>query len=351
MVGNASEFEELPSYLILPDKVYKLEISPPIQNRGRAFDRSLIDYNVAAYNPLDSSDRWQTLLGMSFELSQDYPSYRFPIPLGWLLFRFLCHHVRTNSIDILSGSGGEVLTTTKFQYYLGNEIDDDKAEEILKIILTSWVRIFPEKNIDFSDIYASTDLSLYTLKRAINILVFKNQIKSYNNSFLIKPTFSQSASPMSQVVSLDRKNNRYFQEILIEAKKPFCFVIMPFRNEEFDQRIYFEIIKPLLENEFKLSCYRVDEDNLPDLIDNKIYTYLLKASFIIAEISTKNPNVFYELGLAHMLEKDCIIITKFPYYKIPFDINNINISSYENDEQLKDYLRKAISALAFKINR
>jgi hypothetical protein len=101
-----------------------------------------------------------------------------------------------------------------------------------------------------------------------------------------------------RIVSFDRRINKYFQEIKIQATEPFCFVIMPFREEKFPQRIYTEIIKPFVESGFRISCYRVDEDHLPDRIGNKIYTYILRSSFIIAEVTSPNPNVFYELGLA-----------------------------------------------------
>ena len=92
----------------------------------------------------------------------------------------------------------------------------------------------------------------------------------------------------------------------------------------------------------------MDEDSLPDRIDNKIYSYLLRSAFIIAEVTTLNPNVFYELGLAHMLEKDCIIVTRTPISKIPFDINRIRAERYDSEKQLLEILTKAISALAFK---
>lgn len=88
---------------------------------------------------------------------------------------------------------------------------------------------------------------------------------------------------------------------------------------------------------------------MPDRIDNKIYSYLLRAAFIIAEVTTLNPNVLYELGLAHMLEKDCIILTKTPISKVPFDINRIRAEQYIEDDQLKEILNKSISALAFKM--
>jgi hypothetical protein len=346
-----NEHSKFPDYLILSDKVYKLDISSA-SRKGRAFDRGLVDFGVTGTNPLDSRDNWVTLLGMSEELYEDYPSYRLPIPFEWILFRFLCHHVRTNYIDSLKGPGGEVLTTNIYQNYTGIKIDDAQAEEILRTVLSCWVRTLPNQEVKLSDLYVSTDLSLDTLQRAINSLLFQNHIETSNDySFLVKPSIFREVQLSGHGISLDRRSNRYYQEIFIQANEPFCFVIMPFRNNEFDQRIYSVVIKPLIENEFKISCYRVDEDDLPDRIDNKIYTYLLKSSFVIAEVTTRNPNVLYELGIAHMLEKYCIILTQKPHSDVPFDINRISAEPYETDDQLRIYLRKAISALAFKINR
>jgi hypothetical protein len=195
-------------------------------------------------------------------------------------------------------------------------------------------------------------MSLDTLRRAINSLIFQNHIEeSGRNRFLVRPSIFREIRSISPSISLDRRSNRYYQEIRIQADEPFCCVIMPFRKEEFDQRIYFDVIKPLVEDEFRISCYRVDEDDLPDRIDNKIYTYLLRSAFIIAEVTTCNPNVMYELGIAHMLEKDCIILTQKLPSEVPFDINRISAEPYESDEQLRTYLRRSIKALAFKTNR
>lgn len=348
-IDNA--FKNLPKHLILSDKVYKLSISFA-QNSDRAFNRGLVDLRVEGSNPLSPSDEWRTLLGMSEELFEDYPSFRIPIPLEWLLFRFLCHHVRTNSVHILRGPGGEVLKTTTFKNFLGSIADDKQADEILKILLSSWVRALPEQTVHFSDLYVSTDLPLDMLKRSINALKFQNHIEELDkDTYRIKPSILREVPQLGNSISLDRRINRYYQEIVIQADEPFCFVIMPFREKEFPQSIYFNAIKPLIEDEFKISCYRVDEDVLPDRIDNKIYTYLLRAAFIVAEVTTRNPNVMYELGLAHMLEKDCILLTQKAHSEVPFDINRISAEPYENEDQLRVYLRKSISALAFKINR
>ncbi|MDY6912300.1 MAG: hypothetical protein SVM79_08100, partial [Chloroflexota bacterium] len=260
--------EQFPEYLILPDRVYGLSVSSA--NGDRAFDRGLVDFHVEGRNPLSNSDMWRTLLGMSEELSWDYPSFKQSIPLKWLLFRFLYHHVRGNSIDVLSGSGGEVLATTTFRDYLGRETSDDSAEQILRVILVSWIRTFPEKPVTLRDIYASTDLPIEMIKRTINSLKLLGSIEDANpDEYIVKPSIFPIVPPsVGSAASLDRKINRYYQEVDIEAAGPFCFVIMPFHEEEFAQRIYTDVIKPLIENDFKISCYRVDEDHLPDRIDN-----------------------------------------------------------------------------------
>ena len=218
--------------------------------------------------------------------------------------------------------------------------------------MTSWVRTLPENKVKLANLFVSTDLSLNTLQRAINSLIFQNELEKIDeNQFIVKPSIFKITNQTSGSISLDRKSNRYYQEIYIQAKEPFCFIIMPFREKEFKQTIYSDVIKPFIENEFKISCYRVDEDDLPDRIDNKIYSYILRSSFVVAEVTTRNPNVLYELGLAHMLEKDCIILTQTSHSEIPFDINRISAEPYENEDQLRAYLRKSISALAFKVHR
>ncbi|MEK6693569.1 MAG: hypothetical protein AABY44_09115 [Nitrospirota bacterium] len=337
----------IPKYLILPDKVYILTAEKT--TGGRAFDRMLVDYLIEGTNPLSDADTWRTRLGMSRELSDNYPSFKEPVPLEWVLFRFLCHFVRTNSIHVLSGNNGQVLTSTSYKDYFGHELTEKDADWVLRIILGAWVRVFPENTISLADIYASTDLTLNQLKRSINSLRFQDHIEeTEEHSYKIRPSIFDNRLFSKNSPSLDRMSNRYYQEITIEANEPFCFVIMPFKEEEFPQRIYTDVMKPFIEDQFKIGCYRVDEDNLPDRIDNKIYSYLFRSAFVIAEVTTLNPNVFYELGLSHMLEKDCIIVTSTPISKIPFDISRIRAEHYDSDQQLTEILRRAISALAFK---
>jgi len=337
----------IPKYLVLPDRVYALTAEKA--DGGRAFVRMLVDYLVEGTNPISETDTWRTRLGISRELSDDYPSFREAVPIEWVLFRFLCHFVRTNSVHVLSGNSGQVLTSTSYKDYLGHEPAEQDADLMLRTIFVAWVRVFPEKAISLADVYASTDLTINQLKRSVNALISQGHVQeTEEHNYMIRPSVFDNRVSSKNSPSLDRMTNRYYQQIAIEANDPFCFVIMPFKEKEFPQKNYTDVIKPFVEDQFKIGCYRVDEDNLPDRIDNKIYSYLLRSAFVIAEVTTLNPNVFYELGLAHMLEKDCIIVTNTPIEKIPFDINRIRAEHYDNDQQLIEILGRAISALAFK---
>ena len=149
--------------------------------------------------------------------------------------------------------------------------------------------------------------------------------------------------------------NRYFQEIDIDVERPFCFVLMPF-TREYPQVNYKKVIKPHIEEKFGLRCYRADEEHSSKKIDDKIFTFILQSEFIIAEVANQNPNVMYELGLAHALDKDVVIIVHKKIHKdrvknkLPFDINSNRVHFYRTSIELKDALEKGVSSIFQKNN-
>ncbi len=86
----------------------------------------------------------------------------------------------------------------------------------------------------------------------------------------------------------------------------FVFAIMPF-TEEFNH-IYANIVKPVFEEEgFEIK--RADELNNQHNILKDIVQGIGRADLIVTEVSEINANVFYELGIAHGLNKPTILIT------------------------------------------
>ena len=88
---------------------------------------------------------------------------------------------------------------------------------------------------------------------------------------------------------------KQFKNVKIPIEKNRCFFIMPFAKE-FD--IVYGELKSLL-GEDGYICTRVDEISGSTPIINKILTELLRAQFVIVDLTNCNPNVFYELGIAH----------------------------------------------------
>ena len=120
-----------------------------------------------------------------------------------------------------------------------------------------------------------------------------------------------------------------------------AFVIMPF-GTEFDE-IYTSFIHPVLTNA-GFAVHRADELTSAESIMGTIIRQLEGSCIIVADLSDSNPNVYYELGLAHAMHKPVINLAQ-EVSELPFDIRGhyvIPYSTYfsEMDKAKKD-LRNA----------
>lgn len=115
----------------------------------------------------------------------------------------------------------------------------------------------------------------------------------------------------------------------IEKNK--CFFLMPF-NHDFD--IVYGTIKKYL-NEKGILCNRADEISGSTPIIAKILTQIIKSQYIIVDITDSNPNVYYELGIAHTLkEARNVLLIKRKDYKVPFDITHLTYIEYDSSNLL-----------------
>jgi hypothetical protein len=133
--------------------------------------------------------------------------------------------------------------------------------------------------------------------------------------------------------------NPVFKARRIIRTEILCFVLMPFKSS-FD-RIYKESIKNAVES-CGLKCFRADDLFLPTIILEDIWIHICKSKIIIADVTGRNPNVFYELGIAHTLGKPVIIITQNKT-DIPFDIAQFRYILYSNSKSGLNLLRDNLS--------
>jgi hypothetical protein len=125
--------------------------------------------------------------------------------------------------------------------------------------------------------------------------------------------------------------------------KPFVFVLMPF-DRSFDD-IYQLGIKAAC-HDAGTYCERVDEQIFNESILNRVYNQISKADLLVADMTGRNPNVFYEVGYAHALGKTAILLTQNSD-DIPFDLKHFPHIVYKGRIQdLKSELHKRIDWFA-----
>lgn len=136
-------------------------------------------------------------------------------------------------------------------------------------------------------------------------------------------------------------------------EKKMCFVIMPFSStqscdEEEWTEIFEKLVKPAVEDSgFNYECKRANllhGEIIEHIMDN-----LNRAQLVIADLTDKNPNVLYELGVRHALRDVAILISQ-DKKDIPFDLQPYIVLKYGwklKDE--RDSFKKSIREAIFSI--
>jgi hypothetical protein len=94
-----------------------------------------------------------------------------------------------------------------------------------------------------------------------------------------------------------------------------------------------------------MRCYRADDIWHNDHVMDDIISLIWRARVVIADLSSKNPNVFYETGVAHTLGRDVIQIAQ-SIDDVPFDLRSIRSLTYlANGEGLQQLRGQVTSRL------
>lgn len=110
---------------------------------------------------------------------------------------------------------------------------------------------------------------------------------------------------------------------------PLCFVLMPFGQKpdgqggivDFDA-VYAQVLKPAIEAA-GLEPLRADEEMTGGIIHKPMYERLILCEFAVADLTTANANVFYELGLRHAVRRSSTVLSFAGGTRLPFDVNGL----------------------------
>lgn len=133
--------------------------------------------------------------------------------------------------------------------------------------------------------------------------------------------------------------------------KSDVFMIMPFRDK-FDS-IYRDHIKPKFAKA-GLKVIRGDDFFSENAIIDEIWSAIYHCRIVVAECTDRNPNVYYELGIAHAIGKPSILIVQ-DIEDVPFDLRHLRIILYESSEEgiklLEAQLEKACHGLLADLHK
>lgn len=118
--------------------------------------------------------------------------------------------------------------------------------------------------------------------------------------------------------------------------KPLCFVLMPFGQKpttagkiiDFDA-VYHDLIEPAI-RAADLEPIRADEEMAGGIIHKPMFERLILCEYAIADLTTANANVFYELGLRHAVRpSSTILLFAKNTGQLPFDVAPLRSIPYE----------------------
>ncbi len=121
-----------------------------------------------------------------------------------------------------------------------------------------------------------------------------------------------------------------FSDLEVLRVPPRAFVVMQF-TEPYNS-LWEEVIKPVADK-VGLEAYRADDVFRPGIVLQDIVRGISTSQVIIAEVTPKNPNVYYELGYAHAVGVPTILLAEQPGESsppLPFDISGFRCIFYDD---------------------
>src|SRR5690606_3928482 len=118
----------------------------------------------------------------------------------------------------------------------------------------------------------------------------------------------------------------FFDVYDLSENSDTCFVAMPFATKY--NKVWLELLKPAI-TQAGLKPVRTDENLPSSSIPMEILSGIAEATLVIADLTSGNPNVFYELGLAHAVKRSTqVVLITQEVKKVPFDLRGMRCYEY-----------------------
>ena len=157
----------------------------------------------------------------------------------------------------------------------------------------------------------------------------------------------------SRVDDLDKSTQAPSSSQEEDNGKRRCFAVMPFGDVNL-QVVYEDFVKPTIEAECELVCERGDDVFGSNVIMDDIIHSIESADIVVADLTDKNANVFYEVGICHTLRKPVLLLAQ-SIDDVPFDLRHRRVLLYEYSprgcKRLENTLKENLIAILSAIEK
>lgn len=138
--------------------------------------------------------------------------------------------------------------------------------------------------------------------------------------------------------------------------QPLCFVLMPSGKKadatglliDFDA-VYHQLIEPAA-SQAELQPLRADEEMTGGIIHRSMFERLVLCEYAVADLTTANANVFYELGIRHAVRPWSTVLLFAERSRLPFDVAPLRALPYAiGSDGLPTDVAATVSALAARL--
>tara|TARA_R110001592_G_scaffold79194_1_gene237198 strand:+ start:611 stop:1669 length:1059 start_codon:yes stop_codon:yes gene_type:complete len=183
-------------------------------------------------------------------------------------------------------------------------------------------------------------LNFESIERIISQYLLKEKEDTLREKDKHKTTRKE---PQKESASLN--SHPIFRSRIEHIDLKMCFVLMPF-TEDWSRRVYQELIRANIEP-MGIQCLRADNLSGPIIMED-IWVKINQSAFVIADVTGRNPNVMYEMGIVHTIGKPCILLTQ-EIDSIPFDFSHLRHHDYKDNvegfREMGDKLKRLVKDL------
>lgn len=192
-----------------------------------------------------------------------------------------------------------------YGHYRGENLPDD---QFLRNALIDKFKVPDDKVMEFKEVFLAS-------------LRFADLLVEHDEKLRVVDVSSATDEPGDETPTLKK-----LERSVKVAATDTCFVMMPFASPL--GGYYESVYRPAIEKA-GLRPVRADAEIFgAGKIMDQIWSGIRGAKVLVAELTTRNPNVFYELGLAHALEKPVVLVSSNEE-DVPFDLHHIRVIYYE----------------------